>query len=146
MERQTAPSEEPSTVPEANFNRTESSSLLPPFVETPKLAKDDLSYLRRKGALDIPEWGLMTELLTSYCNWIHPQLPMLDLKRLLETIFGIQKQKLSLLLFQAVLFAGAAFVDEEILMVHGYDSKLQAQDQLFQRVKVSQCLTRRNLH
>ncbi len=82
----------------------------------------------------------MIELLTSYCNWVHPQLPFLDLDVFLASVLDRQAGEAapptSLLLFQAVMFAGSAHTDEKVFRVHGYPSKIEAQNLFFQRVKV----------
>jgi hypothetical protein len=76
--------------------------------------------------------------MTSYCNWIHPQLPLLDLHSTLSALVdgNGNAPKISLLLFQAVMFAGAAHADEKTFRLNGYLSKSDAQDVFFQRVKV----------
>ena len=45
--------------------------------------------------------------------------------------------KISLLLFQAIMFAGTAFVDMEFLRVAGYTSRKAARKAFFQKARVS---------
>lgn len=116
------------------------------YLERPRLAKDDMDFLERKNAFKVPERALLIELLTSYCNWIHPQLPFLDLHSVLGAVVDDRnngdRPKISLLLFQAVLFAGAAHMDEKTFRLFGFPSRTDAQDVLFRRVKVGHLLCR----
>lgn len=105
------------------------------WLTRPRLPEEDLDHLQRKGAFKIPEKGLMIELLTSYCNWIHPQLPLLDLHDFLDRVLG-HTGRVSLLLFQAVMYAGSVHTDEKIFRQFGYPSKNEAEDVFFGRVKV----------
>jgi len=96
-----------------------------------------MAHLQRRGAFKVPERKLMLELLTSYCNYIHPQLPFLDLQPFLDGILGKAGKKVSFLLFQAVMYAGMAHLDEELLRLYGCGTRDEAQDRMFKRVKVS---------
>jgi len=114
----------------------EASQRIWSYLHRPRLSDDDICHLQKKGALDVPERGLTLELLTNYCNYIHPQLPFLDLRPILSSLLGQSGWKISLLLFQAIMFAGAASTDDRVFRLYGYPSRSQAQDMLFQRVKV----------
>ncbi|PLB50094.1 hypothetical protein P170DRAFT_473670 [Aspergillus steynii IBT 23096] len=101
-----------------------------------RLGRDDLDYLERKGALSLPSDQLRAELLKSYILWVHPQVPVLDPEAFLCAITGTRTDSgISLLLFQAVMFAAAAFVDISHLRNAGYSSRKAARDTLFRRVK-----------
>ncbi|KAL2826264.1 fungal-specific transcription factor domain-containing protein [Aspergillus cavernicola] len=102
-----------------------------------RLDAADLQYLEAKGALCLPTARFRTELLKSYILWVQPQVPALDLEPFLRAIAennGVNT--ISLLLFHAVMFAGAAFVDISHIHQEGYTSRKGARDILFQRVKV----------
>ncbi|KAL2788611.1 fungal-specific transcription factor domain-containing protein [Aspergillus keveii] len=102
-----------------------------------RLDAADLQYLEAKGALCVPTARFRTELLKSYILWVHPQLPVLDLEPVLSAISKNDgSNTISLLLFHAVMFAGAAFVDISYINQEGYTSRAAAQDILFQRAKV----------
>ncbi|KAL3457218.1 fungal-specific transcription factor domain-containing protein [Aspergillus heterothallicus] len=97
----------------------------------------DLQYLEAKGALYMPTAWFCTELLKSYILWVHPQVPVLDLEPFLSAISKNDgSNTISLLLFHAVMFAGAAFVDISYINQEGYTSRAAARDILFQRAKV----------
>lgn len=104
------------------------SNNLPDFIH-PLLTDIDplnLEILRRRGALDVPEKVLRQVLVEAYFDFVNPFMPLFDkstwLTRMGEspTVSNHQKEtsplpitndcneKISLLLFQAVLFAGSA--------------------------------------
>jgi hypothetical protein len=104
-----------------------------------RLGKDDLDFLVLKGALDIPDLGFAGEIFKAYIRHIHPHIPFLDLDLFSDAIFEDgreNKKSISLLLFQAVMFAGAIFVDLKYLYAAGFLSRRHALDTLFQRARV----------
>jgi hypothetical protein len=108
----------------------------------PKIGPDEIAYLEKKGALTVP-WGtLRSEMLRAYVEFVHPYMPLLDLHDFLSTIDRRDgsKGKVSLILFQAVMFAGSAFVDMEHLRTAGYATRKEARKDFFQRTRVSQTL------
>ncbi|EEP76800.1 cutinase transcription factor 1 beta [Uncinocarpus reesii 1704] len=103
----------------------------------PKLQDADIDYLEAKGALTIPEHGLRNELLRSYIQWVHPYMPLLELDDFLRAIFeNDSSQRISLLLFQAVMFAGTAFIDIKHLRAEGFESRRAARKAFFQRARL----------
>jgi hypothetical protein len=102
-----------------------------------RLQRDDIDYLAAKGALTIPDVDLRNELLKAYVHYVHPYMPLLDLDDFLQTIArndGIHR--MSLLLFQAAMFAGTAFVGIEHLRHAGYANRKVARKVFFQRARV----------
>lgn len=102
-----------------------------------RLQKDDIDYLTVKGALTIPDVTLRNELLKAYIHYVHTYMPLLDLEEFLQTIVqndGIHR--ISLLLFQAVMFAGMAFVDMKHLQAAGYQTRKAARKIFFQRARL----------
>lgn len=77
-----------------------------------KLGPEDIEYLALKGALTVPGAELRNELLKSYLHYVHPCMPILELSDLTRSI-GLENgaQRLSLSLFQAVMFAATAYID-----------------------------------
>ena len=99
---------------------------------------DDLIHLRMKGALSLPQPPLQIELLRKYVQYVHPFLPLLDLEDLLQPVYDNgNSTQVSLLLFQAVMFAATAFVDMRYLEAEGFRSRTEARKAFFDRVKVS---------
>lgn len=117
-----------------------SGTLLPPYLKPlPKrMTSDDISYLYKKGALTTPDISFRNELLRSYIEHVHPYMPLLDLHEFLRIIDqgdGING-KASLIVFQAVMFAGAAFVDMVHLSNAGYSTRKAARKSFYQKARV----------
>ncbi|CAK47094.1 transcriptional regulator family: Fungal Specific TF [Aspergillus niger] len=113
--------------------------VLPDYIRglPPRLQKEDIDYLSMKGALTVPDVGLRNELLKSYIHYVHTYMPLLDLEDFLQTIVqndGIRR--MSLLLFQAVMFAGTAFIDLKHLHAAGYPTRKAARKAFFQRARL----------
>ncbi|KAJ5392320.1 hypothetical protein N7509_007810 [Penicillium cosmopolitanum] len=143
----------PSTMPLANATlqiqqlldpnfgspRATASGFLPDYIRglPARLQKEDIDYLAAKGALSIPDVTLRNELLKAYIHYVHTYMPLLDLEEFLQTIVqndGIHR--ISLLLFQAVMFAGMAFVDMKHLQAAGYQTRKAARKIFFQRARL----------
>ena len=104
---------------------------------TSRLSADDIDLLRSRGAFSIPETELRNELLRCYVRWVHSFMPVLDLHEFLRCIAENDPNgNISLLLFQAVMFVGTAFVDLKYLRAAGYEKRKDARKALFKRVKV----------
>lgn len=101
------------------------------------ILSEDLEYLQKKGAFYVPEAGIRNELLRSYVQYVHPYLPLLDLEEFLSAVekHG-SNDKISLLLFQAVMFAATAYIDMRYLTAMGYMNRKSARKAFFQRVKL----------
>jgi hypothetical protein len=119
-----------------------SSGELPIFIKPlpAKIGPDEIAYLEKKGALTVPRGNLRSEMLRAYVEFVHPYMPLLDLHDFLSMIDRRDgsKGKVSLILFQAVMFAGSAFVDMEHLRAAGYGTRKEARKDFFQKTRVSQ--------
>lgn len=115
--------------------------LLPPWVKPlpDRIGQDEIAYLQHKGALSIPEPALQNALLQAYVEYVHPYMPLLELFDFLNVIHAGHGQdgQISLLLYQAVLFAGSAFVKRSVLNQAGYPVRKVARKMFFQRARVS---------
>jgi hypothetical protein len=105
----------------------------------PKIGPDEIAYLEKKGALTVPKATLRSEVLRAYVDYVHPYMPLLDLHDFLTTIDQPDGSlgKVSLILFQAVMFAGSAFVDMQYLRAAGYVTRKEARKDFFQKTRVS---------
>lgn len=115
------------------------SNQLPNYIRRlpQRLQAEDLNYLQAKGALTIPDRALRDELLKAYIHYVHPYMPLLDLEEFLQILARNDgTHHVSLLLFQAVMFAGTAFVDMEALRNAGYDNRKSVRKVFFQRARV----------
>ncbi|KAI9839841.1 MAG: hypothetical protein M1819_000031 [Sarea resinae] len=124
----------------------ENTLLLRPSESLPKyikplpttLALEDVEYLEKKGCVSIPELRLRNELLQSYVKFVHPYMPLLELNEFLRIIEQSDGSNgaISLLLFQAVMFAGTAFVDMEYLLSAGFTTRKAARKAFFHKARL----------
>ncbi|KAK5705982.1 hypothetical protein LTR17_021193 [Elasticomyces elasticus] len=125
--------------PEQHGRPTEIVSL-PAFIaplSTHVLQSEDIQYLVQKGALLIPEPDLRLEILRGYMFSIQPFLPVLDAQQFISAVFNNGEQgKVSLLLFQAVMFAGLHSLQPPIIHRLGFETTKQAREVFFNRVRL----------
>ena len=113
--------------------------ILPQYIRPvpQRIMAEDLAYLSKRGAFLVPDTGLRNELLRCYAQYVHPYLPLLNLQDFLATIEKSDpSDTMSLLLFQAVMFAGTGFIDMRYLIAQGYDTRKAARRAFFQRAKL----------
>lgn len=115
---------------------------LPPYI-TPfrgALEPEVLYLLYRRGAVSLPQRDFRENLLRAYVCYVHPFLPLLDLEGFISAIENEDGSRtVSLILFQAVMFAGSTFVDVNVLEKEGFKSHKDARETFFNKVRVS-CL------
>ncbi|KAL5458709.1 hypothetical protein PMIN06_003173 [Paraphaeosphaeria minitans] len=113
---------------------------LPMFIKPlpSKIGPDEVAYLEKKGALAIPTGTLRSEMLRAYIEFVHPYMPLLELRDFLMTIDQADGSlgKVSLILFQAVMFAGSAFIDMHYLRAAGYATRKEARKDFFQKTRI----------
>lgn len=104
-----------------------------------RIGSDEITYLEKKGALTIPNNALRNELLRAYIEFVHPYMPLLDLHEFIEIVDKGDGSdgKLSLILFQSVMFAGSAFIDMRHLRKAGYLTRKEARKDFFLKTRVS---------
>lgn len=125
----------------SNIPQKSSAGDLPRFIKPlpAKIGPEEISYLEKKGALTVPKGILRSEMLRAYVEFVHPYMPLLDLHDFLTVIDKPDGSngKVSLILFQAVMFAGSAFVDMDHLRTAGYATRKEARKDFFQKTRVS---------
>lgn len=104
-----------------------------------RVGRDDIAFLQRKKALEIPDKTLRNELLRCFVEFVYPFMPLFDLGDFLQSIEAGDGRmgKISLVVFQAVMFAGVAMVDMVHLRRAGYSSRREARKSFYQRARVS---------
>ncbi len=108
---------------------------LKPFPQ--HLTADEIHILVRKSALFIPENAFRNQLLGTYIEHVHPYMPLIDIHEFLRIIDGNgQSGRMSLMLFQAVMFAGTAFIEVDHLYAAGFANRREAQMKFYQRCRV----------
>ncbi|KAJ5951705.1 uncharacterized protein N7479_010118 [Penicillium vulpinum] len=102
-----------------------------------RISPEDLEFLRFRGALSLPESGLRDELLRCYIQWVHSFMPVLNLQEFLRCVAENDPEgNVSILLFQAVMFVGTAFVDLKHLQDAGYSTRKSARNAFFTRLRL----------
>ncbi|OAL33587.1 hypothetical protein AYO20_07094 [Fonsecaea nubica] len=112
---------------------------LPSFIRPcrPDIRQDDLDFLRRRGALSLPLGELHDQLIRAFVLYVHPFMPIVDLEDFLGALDGKDgSPKISLVVFQAILFSGAAFIELPLLQEAGYESRRIARADFYQKVKL----------
>ncbi|KAG9683051.1 hypothetical protein KCU95_g14271, partial [Aureobasidium melanogenum] len=98
---------------------------------------EDLAYLGKKGALTLPPPALRAALLRCFVENIHPYMPLLNIHELINTVDNNDSASaVSLLLFQAIMFAGVASVDMAYLQTAGYTNRRAARRDFFQKTRL----------
>jgi hypothetical protein len=113
---------------------------LPAYIRPsrPDFRHDDLDFLCRRGALSIPVGELRDQLLRSFVLYVYPFMPIVDLVDFMGAVDGNEAApKISLIVFQAILFSATAFVDLSLLQEAGYENRRAARADYYQKVKVS---------
>ena len=103
-----------------------------------RIRPDAIQYLRSRGGLSLPGTHLRNELIRCYIDYVHPYMPLLDLHEFFCAIDQKpgENSKVSLLLFQAVMFASVAFVDMTLLRDNGYTSLKGARKTFYDKTRV----------
>ncbi|CRK42713.1 hypothetical protein BN1723_016064, partial [Verticillium longisporum] len=123
----------------ASLEEPDLQAQLPAFVKPlpARIASEDVKYLHTKGALSLPPLPLQTALLQAYVEYVHPYMPLLDLREFLGAVNardGLCGQ-VSLFLYQAIMFAATAFVDMKALKEAGYSTRKAARRSFFSKTR-----------
>ena len=120
---------------------SEQPDRLPGFIKplSSCIDRDDIAYLRSKGALSAPNVQLQNALLWSFFEYVYPFIPVVDVEEFLGSVHDREGSsgQVSLLLYQAVLFAGTAHVSMDLLKKSGFNTRREARKAFFHRVRVS---------
>ncbi|KAF9885681.1 hypothetical protein FE257_012663 [Aspergillus nanangensis] len=103
------------------------------------LVPEDVAFLSAKGCLEIPERALLDEFVRQYFLHVHPCMPLID-----EAVFwkyyregpqGTEAPRLSLLFFQALLFASSPYISLQTAQDCGFEDIRAGWNTLYQRAK-----------
>lgn len=108
------------------------------FLKPPpqSLGSEDIEYLAAKGALSIPAADFRREILQSYIDFVHPFIPILDLRDIVAMAGYGESGEVSVLLLQAVLLAGSLYVGMTHLKNAGYLTRRSARKDFHDRARV----------
>jgi hypothetical protein len=106
------------------------------------LPEKEALLLESQGCLHLPSRPVVETLLSHYFLFVHPTLPLVDewTVWLMYRQPYLQKGKLPLLLFQAMLFAAIPFVPEYVAQECGFPSLVTARDDFYRKANVSESL------
>ncbi|KIN03242.1 hypothetical protein OIDMADRAFT_64116, partial [Oidiodendron maius Zn] len=109
------------------------------FYSVPKrIGEKDLEYLRKEGVFSLPGTRLRNQLLKAYIDYVHGYIPVLGLNDFLSIIHSEDTggKKLSLLLFNAVMFAGSTCIKLKCLQEAGFATRKQARRHFWQKTRL----------
>lgn len=112
---------------------------LPPFVQpiSADLAAEDLLFLRRKGALSLPDAELRNDLLRNYMELVHHCLPVIDLDSVQASLKDpVRHGRISLLLLQAMMFSATALADVKLVRRAGFLTRDAMRRAYYHKTKV----------
>lgn len=90
-------------------------------------------YLRDEGALTFPSLQTCLPVIQAYFQWFHPCFPLLDRPSISRQLMA---GNISPLLFQAMLFIGATYCDEEAIVAIGFQDRSEAKSLLYTRARL----------
>lgn len=115
-------------------------SKLPGWLKAPssRIDHDEFDYLQSRGALLIPDQHLRDECFACFMEWVYPYSPVVDLAKTVQAISSKDGSggHVSLLVFQAIMFAGIGHVAMSSLHLAGFQSRKEAKKAFFRKVKV----------
>lgn len=107
-------------------------------VDVSSLDPEITKFLAARGALTVPGPSARDELIKAFALYVHPQMPILDLQDFMDSIHQSDgTHSPPLILLQAIMFAGSAFVDMEVLEKLGFGQRRDARKAFYIKVKVS---------
>lgn len=111
--------------------------LLPSFIARipAHILPEDQDFLANKGAFILPEPDLREEILRAYLFSVHPFMPMLEVESFVRAV-QMEDGHVSLLLFQAVMFAGLHSLKPEVVQRLGFKTVKQAREVFFDRARL----------
>ncbi|KAL4914577.1 hypothetical protein BDW62DRAFT_219990 [Aspergillus aurantiobrunneus] len=115
------------------------------------LDKEDVAYMRSKGCFSVPDQPVLDEFINQYFLHIHPETPVLDeagFWRLYSQAGGdapTSEQKISLFVFQAMMFRAISYVSIESINRCGFSDKESARASFYKRAKLLFDLRAENL-
>jgi hypothetical protein len=126
--------------PECSECPSKLPGMLPEYIQPlpEHLDHNDLDYLIANNALTVPGDELRNALLKAYMEHIHHFFPIIDMQQFLQVIFAKRSsdQGISLLLYQAVMFASVPMASMDCLQEAGFQSPRDARESFYSKVQV----------
>lgn len=112
---------------------------LPPFIKsTPTNSPEHTSFLESQGAYELPSTPVQCALIKAYVEFAYPRMPVIDLDEFGQAIRSSNGTpgQISLVLYQAILFSGSAYIAPEDVGNEGFAEKKDLRRELYRRTKV----------
>ncbi|KAL4959275.1 Zn(II)2Cys6 transcription factor [Aspergillus stella-maris] len=115
------------------------------FLKLPGLSdlpREDYQYLNSKGCFRVPGGAVLDEFVRSYFMYVHPSTPVMNEATFWRMYYGKtsahqgEDSKISLFVFQAMLFASCPFVAPAVLHAAGFQDLRAARNMLYTRAKL----------
>lgn len=115
-----------------------------PFLTISNLSNipaQDVNFLEQQGCLRVPTRALLDEFLQQYFMHVHPLLPLVNEGDFWDiycqnTSGSAVNDRVSLLVFQAILFASCNFVSKSTIKALGYPTIRAARSSFYRRAKL----------
>ncbi|PLN86931.1 hypothetical protein BDW42DRAFT_189845 [Aspergillus taichungensis] len=112
-----------------------------PFVEfrgVGLLPREDLAFLASKACLSVPDKTVINDFVRQYFLHIHPSMPVLDEAAFWDMYLHLEEdvdERVSLFVFQALLFVSCPHIPLETLQKCGFKDKRDARNSFYRRAK-----------
>lgn len=99
---------------------------------------EDIIFLNKHEAFAIPTPPVRDSLIRSFIDCLYGIMPIIDIHEFLDIVEqgDGRNGRISLLVFQAIMFAGSAFADMVALRPAGFQTRRSARCAVFQKVRV----------
>lgn len=126
--------------PKSNSQLTCSRNIqLPSFIKplSMSLRSEEWDFLSARRCFAFPPLVFQRIIINRYMQYIYPLLPVISIDNYITILTGKTfKGRVSLALYHALMGAGLAAVEEDIISEYGYDSKAAARDDFYSKAKV----------
>ncbi|KAL2813404.1 fungal-specific transcription factor domain-containing protein [Aspergillus granulosus] len=95
----------------------------------------DVILLQQRGCFSLPVRGLLNEFIREYFLHVHPSLPVINEADFWDTYTHSRREPISLMLFQAMLFAASSFVSQSSIKRLGFKSLRASRASFYNRAK-----------
>lgn len=130
-----------SPAPDLSRARPEILASLPKHFKppSPDLDPKALDHMYSSGSLMLPLPVVQSSLIKAYARGVHANMPCVDIYHVAGALSSASgtRAPISLMLYQAVMFAGSISVSQSEIEIMGYKTRRAAMDDLFRRAKVS---------
>ncbi|KAL5343089.1 hypothetical protein BJX70DRAFT_207374 [Aspergillus crustosus] len=109
-------------------------------LETELFDPAKISFLDEQGCLSLPNTSEVDVFVRHYFLYVHPFTPVIDeaafWRAYRHTSNGTKELRISIFLIRSMIFAASCFVPIEVARQCGYESLLEARDDLYQKAKL----------